>query len=101
MLKILKNGFIDQIIHNSNEYLMSQQKRADDFNEWRTGQRMTLAEMIFDGLVWLIGGLVVVYMLRRYWAMFRASQKPASGCSDSNAGSGSCSSCPSKKDSSQ
>jgi hypothetical protein len=36
---------------------------------------MTLAEMIFDGLVWLIGGLVVFYMIRRYWAMFRASKK--------------------------
>jgi hypothetical protein len=36
---------------------------------------MTLAEMIFDGLVWLISGLVVFYMVRRYWAMFRASKK--------------------------
>jgi len=57
---------------------------------------MTLAEMIFDGLVWLIGGLVVVYMVRRYWVMFQASKKPSSDCS--NSGSGSCSSCPSKKD---
>jgi len=55
---------------------------------------MTLAEMIFDGLVWLIGGLVVVYMVRRYWVMFQARKKPSSDCS----GSGSCSSCPSKKD---
>jgi hypothetical protein len=39
---------------------------------------MTLAEMIFDGLVYLIGGLVVLYMVRRYWAMFRASKKDAS-----------------------
>ena len=39
---------------------------------------MTLAEMIFDGLVWLIGGLVVLYMFRRYWAMFRASKKDSS-----------------------
>jgi hypothetical protein len=39
---------------------------------------MTLAEMIFDGLVWLIGGLVVLYMVRRYWAMFRASKKDSS-----------------------
>jgi hypothetical protein len=36
---------------------------------------MTLAEMIFDGLIWLIVGLVVLYMVRRYWAMFRASKK--------------------------
>ena len=70
-------------------------------NEWITGQIMTLAEMIFDGMVWLIGGLVIFYMARRYWVMFRASQKPASGCSSSDSGSGSCSSCPSKKDSSQ
>jgi hypothetical protein len=62
---------------------------------------MTLAEMIFDGLVWLIGGLVVFYMVRRYWVMFRASQKPSSACSSSDSGSGSCSSCPSKKDAAQ
>jgi hypothetical protein len=60
---------------------------------------MTLAEIIFDVLVWLIGGLVVFYMVRRYWVMFRASQKPSSACSSS--GSESCSSCPSKKDTSQ
>ena len=36
---------------------------------------MTLAEMIFDGLVWLIGGLVVFYMVRRYWVMFQANKK--------------------------
>jgi hypothetical protein len=59
---------------------------------------MTLAEMIFDGLVWLIGGLVVFYMARRYWVMFRASKKPASTCSSQESG---CSSCPSKKDTSQ
>ena len=34
--------------------------------------------MIFDGLVWLIGGLVVLYMVRRYWVMFRASKKDSS-----------------------
>jgi hypothetical protein len=39
---------------------------------------MTLAEMIFDGLVWLIGGLVILYMVRRYRAMFRASKKDSS-----------------------
>jgi hypothetical protein len=39
---------------------------------------MTLAEMIFDGLVWLISALVIFYMLRRYWAMFRASKKDSS-----------------------
>jgi hypothetical protein len=39
---------------------------------------MTLAEMIFDGLVFLIGGLVVLYMVRRYWVMFRASKKDTS-----------------------
>jgi hypothetical protein len=39
---------------------------------------MTLAEMIFDGLVWLIGSLVVLYMVRRYWVMFRASKKDSS-----------------------
>jgi hypothetical protein len=60
---------------------------------------MTLAEMIFDGLVWLIGGLVVFYMARRYWVMFRASKKTTSSCSSQE--SGSCSSCPSKKDASQ
>jgi hypothetical protein len=54
---------------------------------------MTLAEMIFDGLVWLIGGLVVLYMVRRYWVMFQASQKRESDSSNS----GSCSSCTSKK----
>ena len=36
---------------------------------------MTLAEMIFDGLVWLICGLLVFYMVRRYWAMFQANKK--------------------------
>jgi hypothetical protein len=39
---------------------------------------MTLAEMIFDGLICLIGGLVILYMIRRYWAMFRASKKDSS-----------------------
>ena len=39
---------------------------------------MTLAEMIFDGLIYLIGGLVILYMIRRYWAMFRTSKKDSS-----------------------
>jgi hypothetical protein len=57
---------------------------------------MTTTEMIFDGLVWLIGGLVVVYMSKRYWVMFRQYKKPSSNnCSDQ----GSCSSCPSKQSS--
>jgi hypothetical protein len=55
---------------------------------------MTTTEMIFDGLVWLIGGLVVIYMSKRYWVMFRQRNKPSSGsCNDQS----SCSSCPSKK----
>jgi hypothetical protein len=57
---------------------------------------MTTTEMIFDGLVWLIGGLVVVYMSKRYWVMFRHRNTPTSGsCNDQS----SCSSCPSKQQS--
>ncbi len=61
-------------------------------------RRMTTTEMIFDGLVWLIGGLVVVYMSKRYWVMFRNRNNPSSGgCNDQS----SCSSCPSKKQSAE
>ncbi len=65
---------------------------------YRGKEHMTTAEMIFDGLVWLIGGLVVVYMSKRYWVMFRNRNNPSSGgCSDQS----SCSSCPSKKQSAE
>lgn len=57
---------------------------------------MTTTEMIFDGLVWLIGGLVVLYMSKRYWVMFRhRNNSPSANCNDQS----SCSSCPSKKQS--
>jgi hypothetical protein len=57
---------------------------------------MTTTEMIFDGLVWLIGGLVVLYMSKRYWVMFRHRNNPSTGnCNEQS----SCSSCPSKKQS--
>ena len=49
---------------------------------------MTVAEMIFDGLVWVIGASVVAYMLKRYWLMFRNRNTQPSGSSE-----GSCKSC--------
>ncbi len=57
---------------------------------------MTTPELIFDVLVWLIGSAVVIYMLRRYWVMFRSRHQGGSDCSSN----GSCNSCPSKKQSS-
>ena len=57
---------------------------------------MTTTEMIFDGLVWLIGGLVVLYMSKRYWVMFRHRNNASTGnCNEQS----SFSSCPSKKQS--
>lgn len=47
-----------------------------------------MAELIFDGLVWLIGASVVIYMLRRYWMMFKHRHQEACGTQK-----GSCSSC--------
>jgi hypothetical protein len=49
---------------------------------------MTLPEMIFDGFVWLIGASVLIYMLRRYWIMFKNRNTEACGSSQ-----GSCNSC--------
>ncbi len=60
---------------------------------------MTTPEFIFDVLVWLIGSAVVLYMLRRYWVMFRSRQQSKTGCSGHDSTQGSCQSCPGKKNS--
>ena len=54
---------------------------------------MNMTEMIFDGLVWLIGGLVVLYMIRRYWVIFTHRNKDQEAC---GSGKGACPSCPTR-----